>query len=147
LLFNEDEDSEVDAVTVYDVSLDQAGMDWQKAGPLFERYAINLIGRVDRRWVDCYTKVAKERPNLARFRLEPAASSVSFTCRSTDGPAEVMGVVKRLEEMIGLVNQAAMAAAKAELEQARAKPVAAHGEAAQGAASLAAGLFARLSRR
>jgi hypothetical protein len=136
----------VDTATVYDVTLDQAGMDWQKAGPLFERYSINLVGRVDRRWVDCYTKLAKERPNLARFRLEPAASSVSFTCRSTDGPAEVMGVVKRLEEMVGLVNQAATAATKAELEQAKGKP-AARGEAAQGAASLAAGLFARLSRR
>jgi hypothetical protein len=138
--------SEVDAVTVYDVSLDQAGMNWQKAGPLFKRYAINLAGRVDRRWVDCYTKLVQERPNLARYRLEPAASSISFTCRATDGPAEVMGVVKRLEDMVGLVNQAATAAAKAELEQAKAKPIA-RNEAVQGAASLAAGLFARFSRR
>ncbi len=136
----------MDAATLYDVSLDQAAMDWQKAGPLFQRYAIRLVGRVDRRWVDCYTKLAKERPNLARFRLEPAASFVSFTCRATDGPAEVMGVVKRLEEMVGLVNQAATAAAKAELEQAKAKPTA-RNETAQRATSLAAGLFARLSRR
>ncbi len=136
----------MDAATLYDVSLDQAGMDRHKAGPLFQRYSINLVGRVDRRWVDCYTKLAKERPNLARFRLEPAASSVSFTCRATDGPAEVMGVVKRLEEMVGLVNQAATAAAKAELEHAKAKPTA-RNETVQGAASLAAGLFARLSRR
>src|SRR5262245_46181685 len=99
---------------VYDVSLDQAGMDWEKAGPLFERYAVALIRRVDRRWADSYAAVLKDRPNLARFRLEPAVGQVSFTCRSTDGPAEVMGVLKRLEEMIGLVNQTATAAAKAE---------------------------------
>ncbi len=126
---------------VYDVSLDQAGMDWEKAGPLFERYAVKLIGQLDRRWVEAYAGIAKERPNLARFRIEPAASQVSFTCRATDGPAEVMGVLKRLEEMIGLVNQAATAAARAEAEATRNKTQAA------GAPSLAAGLFARLSRR
>jgi hypothetical protein len=138
----------VDSETVYDVMLDQAGMDWQKAGPLFERYAVNLIGRVDRRWVDCYTKLTKERPNLARFRLEPAAGLVSFTCRATDGPAEVMGVLKRLEEVIGLVNQAATAAAKAELTQTTAKAhVASKAEAGHSPAALAAGLLARFSRR
>jgi hypothetical protein len=138
----------VDTSKVYDVSLDQAGMDWQKAGPLFDRYAVALTGRVDRRWADCYATLAKERPNLARFRLEPAAGQVSFTCRSTDGPAEVMGVLKRLEEMIVLVNQAATAATKAEVEQAQPKARdASAAEPAHGAAALAAGLFARLSRR
>ena len=121
-------------------------MDWEKAGPLFERYAIKLVGTLDRRWVDSYAGVVSERPNLGRFRLEPATSTVSFTCRSTDGPAEVMGVVKRLEEMIGLVNQTATSAARSEVEAARAKtrPAAA---APSGAAGLAAGLFARFSRR
>jgi hypothetical protein len=135
--------------TDYDVTLDQAGMNWEKAGPLFERYAVNLVGRVDRRWVDSYNQIAKERPNLTRFRFEPAASEVSFTCRATDGPAEVMGVLKRLEEMIGLVNQAAAAAAKAGLEPSnvRAHPAAKGAQTAQGAAGLAAGLFARFSRR
>jgi hypothetical protein len=132
---------------VYDVSLDQAGMNWEKAGPLFERYAVNLIGQLDRRWVEAYAGVVKERPNLARFRLEPAACQVSFTCRATDGPAEVMGVLKRLEEMVGLVNQAATATAKAEAEANRSKTPAAGRPAVAGAAALAGGLFARLSRR
>ncbi len=138
----------VDIATAYDVTLDQAGMDWQQAGPLFERYAVSLVGRVDRRWVDTYTKLAKERPNLSRFRLEPAANQVSFTCRSTDGPAEVMGVLKRLEEMVGLVNEMATAAAKAELDPTKGKAhTAEKSEAPHGPAALAAGLFARLSRR
>lgn len=136
-------------VPTYDVTLDQSGMDWQQAGPLFERYAVSLVGSIDRRWVDCYAKVVKERPNLARFRLEPAATSVSFTCRSTDGPAEVMGVLKRLEDMIGLVNAAATDAAKAEAEgsNVRAHPSASAKPAAQGAVALAAGLLSRFSRR
>jgi len=132
----------------YDVTLDSNGMDWQQAGPLFERYQVTLVGTVDRRWVDCYGKLVKERPNLARFRLDAATTSVSFTCRSTDGPAEVMGVLKRLEEMIGLVNGAAAESAKAELQPSnvRAHPSAAK-PAAQTATAFAAGLLSRFSRR
>ncbi len=133
--------------TIYKITVDEAGMDWQKAGPLFERYSVNLVGPVDRRWVDCYAKLTKERPNLSRYRLEAATTSVSFTCRSTDGPAEVMGVLHRLQEMVELVNQAATAAVRAEQEQSKVKQhPAAKGEGTT-AASLAAGLFARLSRR
>ena len=140
----------------YDVTLDQSGMDWQKAGPLFERYVVTLVGPVDRRWVDAYGAIVKERANLSRFRLEAATTSVSFTCRSTDGPAEVMGVLKRLAEMVGLVNEAATAAAKAEMaapsnvrphpSAPKAPPKPASQEQG-GVASLAAGLLSRFSRR
>lgn len=133
--------------TVYNITVDEGGMDWQKAGPLFERYSVNLVGPVDRRWVDCYAKVTKERPNLARYRLEAAMTSVSFTCRSTDGPAEVMGVLHRLQEMVELVNQAATAAVRAEQEQSKVKQHPAAKAEGNTAAGLAAGLFARLSRR
>jgi hypothetical protein len=133
--------------TVYKITVDEGGMDWQQAGPLFERYSVNLVGSVDRRWVDCYAKLTKERPNLARYRLEAATTSVSFTCRSTDGPAEVMGVLHRLQEMVELVNQAATAAVRAEQEQSKVKPHPAAKAEGSTAASLAAGLFARLSRR
>jgi len=137
----------VDTATTYDVTLDQAGINWEQAGPLFERYAVGLVGRLDRRWVECYTALTKERPNFARFRLEPAASQVSFTCRATDGPAEVMGVLKRLEEMIVNVNANATAAAKADDPSKGKAAAGAKSESGHGAAALAAGLFARLSRR
>lgn len=133
--------------TVYNVTVDEAGMDWKQAGPLFERYSVNLIGPVDRRWFDCYTKMTKERPNLARYRLEAATKSVSFTCRSTDGPAEVMGVLHRLQEMVEAVNQAAIASVREEQEQSKVAPLPAAKSPAGTAASLAAGLFSRLSRR
>ena len=133
--------------TAYNVTVDEGGMDWQQAGPLFERYSVNLVGQVDRRWVECYTKMTKERPNLARYRLEAAARSVSFTCRATDGPAEVMGVLHRLQEMVEAVNQAAVASVREEQEQAKVKQHPSAKSPAGGAASLAAGLFSRLSRR
>jgi hypothetical protein len=142
----------MDKVTNYDVTLDQSEMNFEKAGPLFSRYVLALIGPVDRRWVDTYGQVLKERANLARFRLEPATTSISFTCRSTDGPAEVMGVVKRLEELVAMVNDAANAAVRQEQPPSNVRthpstPKAAAPKAEAERPSLAAGLLARFSRR
>jgi aromatic ring hydroxylase len=78
-------------------------------------------------------------------------------CRSTDGPAEVQGVLERLREMVGLVNEAATAAAAAEAEPAKPGAAAKSPAAARPAArveesgvarlaSMTSGLFARLSR-
>ena len=142
----------MDNVKKYDVTLDQSEMNFEKAGPLFSRYVLALIGPVDRRWVDCYGQIVKERPNLARFRLEPAAASVSFTCRSTDGPAEVMGVVKRLQEFVAMVNDASNAALRQEMQPSNVRPHPAAPKAPVSKPeaerpSLAAGLLARFSRR
>jgi hypothetical protein len=97
----------MESKTPYDVAVEEGGLNWEKAGPLFDRYAVNLIGRIDRRWVDCYQKITVNTPSYSRFRLEPGASTVTFTCRSTDGPVEVMAVLKRLEELLKRVNREA----------------------------------------
>ena len=101
------------ARTLYDVVVDQGGLQFHAAGPLFERYSVKLQGRIDRRWADSYQEVVTESPNLARFRFDASGGSVSFTCRSTDGPVEVMSILKRLEELVERVNHAATAAATA----------------------------------
>src|SRR5258708_1943054 len=44
----------------YDVVVDAVGLNWEQAGPLFERYAVSLAGRVDRIWVDCYKRLIAE---------------------------------------------------------------------------------------
>lgn len=99
----------------YDVSLPESGLDWQRVGPLFERYSIKLLGTVDAHWTDCYQGIAATTPSLSRFRLDPANCAVSFTCRATDGPVEVMTVLKILEKFLERVNQeACMAAARLE---------------------------------
>ena len=99
----------------YDVSLPESGLDWQRVGPLFERYSIKLLGMVDAHWTDCYQGIAATTPSLSRFRLDPASGAVSFTCRATDGPVEVMTVLKILEKFLERVNrEACMAAARLE---------------------------------
>ena len=98
----------------YDVSLPEAGLDWQKVG-LFERYSIRLAGTVDENWADAYQRIAATMPSLSRFRLDASSGSISFTCRATDGPVEVMAVLKILEGLLERVNQeACMAAARME---------------------------------
>lgn len=104
----------------YDVGLPESGLDWQRVGPLFERYSISLVGTVDENWAEAYEAIAATMPSLSRFRLDKAAGSVSFTCRTTDGPVEVMSVLKILEGLLERVNQeACLAAARIEPAPAR----------------------------
>jgi hypothetical protein len=90
----------------YDVIVESVGMNWEHAGPLFDRYSVNLTGRLDRRWAACYDSLAATE-EYARFRLDPGAANVSFTCRSTDGPVQVMKVLKKLEALVEAVNRKA----------------------------------------
>src|ERR1700693_650283 len=99
----------------YDVCLPESGLDWERVGPLFERYSIKLLGTIDEDWADSSQRAAADPPSLSRFRLDAATSSVSFTCRSTDGPVEVMGVLKILEKLLERVNrETCMAAVRGE---------------------------------
>lgn len=103
----------------YDVSLPESGLGWEKVGPLFERYSIRLVGQVDPHWAEAYQRVVATASNLSRFRLDMDHATVSFTCRATDGPVEVMAVLKILGGVLERVNrEASFAAARlpAELE-------------------------------
>ena len=95
----------------YDVRLPEAGLGWEKVGPLFERYSVSLLGEIDQNWIATYQRVAEAAPNLTRFRLDSSSGTVSFTCRATDGPVQVMAVLKILGEMLERVNGEATAAA------------------------------------
>jgi len=95
----------------YDVALPEAGLGLEKVGPLFERYSVPLVGRIDEHWAEVYQRIAEASPNFTRFRLDTFAGTVSFTCRATDGPVQVMGVLKILGEMLDRVNREASFAA------------------------------------
>jgi hypothetical protein len=102
----------------YHVCLPESGLDWERIGPLFERYSIKLLGTIDEDWADSYQRITTDTPKLGRFRLDTATASVSFTCRSTDGPVEVMTVLKILEELLERVNrEAGLAAVRGETKQ------------------------------
>jgi hypothetical protein len=136
----------LNAKPVYDVAVDQSGLEWESAGPLFERYTVALTGRLDRRWYECYKKITGDSSNYSGFRLEPAASNVSFTCRTTDGPVAVMTVMKKLEELLASVNRDADLALSTRTKSG-AEPVAAPpAESGEKSRPAAGGFFARLTR-
>ena len=96
---------------LYDVSLPEGGLGWEKVGPLFERYCTPLEGLIDECWVEAYQRVVESAPRLTRFRLDKFSGTVCFPCRATDGPVEVMSVLKILGEMLEQVNREASFAA------------------------------------
>jgi hypothetical protein len=107
---------EVAAKVTYDVRLPEGGLGWEKMGPLFERYSVALVGTVDPHWAEAYNRVVTTSPGLSRFRLNKDQPAVSFTCRATDGPVEVMKVLKILEGLIERVNREASLPETAEVE-------------------------------
>lgn len=133
---------------VYDVTVDEAGLNWEQAGPLFDRYAVNLTGRIDRRWADCYQRITVSAPAFSRFHLDPGASSVTFTCRSSDGPVEVMAVLKRLEDLLVRVNREATAETNVRPSgnSVQDRPTSAAGKGETRSTSVATGLFSRFTR-
>jgi hypothetical protein len=136
--------SELAGSVSYNVRLPEAGLGWEKMGPLFERYSVTLVGDVDSHWADTYKQVVTGAPGLVRFRLDKDHTTVSFTCRSTDGPVEVMGVLKILEGLIGRVNREASLSAADEPEASPARTVEPRrGDA--GAHPQRGGLFARFA--
>ena len=135
---------EVAGTVAYDVRLPEAGLGWEKMGPLFERYSVALVGTVDPHWAEAYKRVVTTSPGLSRFRLNQDQPAVSFTCRSTDGPVEVMKVLKILDGLLERVNREASLPESAELEASTARM----GEPRRGnpaARPQHGGLFARLA--
>ena len=134
---------EVGKVT-YNIRLPEDGLGWEKMGPLFERYSVALVGTVDPHWAEAYKRVVTTSPGLSRFRLNKDQPAVSFTCRSTDGPVEVMKVLKILEGLIERVNREATLPEPAELETVPARTVEPR-RGNTGARPQHGGLFARLA--
>jgi hypothetical protein len=73
------------------------------------RYTIALTGPIDDRWVTTYLATQAESTGYRRFRLDRETGTVSFTCRTVDGPAHVIDVLERLEAFLALVNRQVMA--------------------------------------
>ena len=107
---------------MYDVTVDEAGLGFEPAGPLFERYSVGLTGRLDRRWAECYRKITADSSAYSGFRLEPAIPNVSFVCRSSDGPVAVMTLMKKLQELVERTNKSATVAASLEVKPPEPEP-------------------------
>jgi hypothetical protein len=91
------------------VTVDPTTLRAQSAGEGAKRYEVRLSGEPDARWTETYRQVLAESTAFRRFRLDPETCTISFSCRTIDGPADVMEVLERLEALVALVNQHWMA--------------------------------------
>jgi hypothetical protein len=102
---------------LYDVRVDRSALGRQNLGPLFSRQTIKLTGPVDEQWRRSYDTVAGGTSPFSRFILDRKEGVVSFTCRSTDGPAQVEPLLQRLELLLEMVNLHATTAATSPQER------------------------------
>jgi hypothetical protein len=105
------------ARAVYDVRVDRSALGRQVLGPLFARLRIKLSGSIDDHWRRSYGVVAGGADSFSRFILDQKEGAVSFTCRSTDGAAQVDLLVQRLELLLELANLHATTNAASEGER------------------------------
>src|SRR5205085_11508133 len=83
----------LDAQRIAQVSLDYSSLKAESEGS-DTRYTVALSGRPDPVWIDDYRLAQAESTGYRRFRLDPANRTVSFVCRSVEGPAQVFGVLE-----------------------------------------------------
>ena len=69
------------------------------------RYTISLRGGADERWVRAYRALQEESAQHRGFRLDPPTATISFSCRTVEGPTQVFEMLERLESLLALVNE------------------------------------------
>jgi len=89
--------------------LDHTTLKAESVGNDNTSYRISLAGPVGEHWAQTYRTIQADSTAYRRFRLDVPGGSVSFSCRTIEGPAEVMEVLERLETLLATVNRDAAA--------------------------------------
>jgi hypothetical protein len=69
------------------------------------RYTVALKGLVDGRWTEAFLLTQAGSNQYRAFRHDCGSGTISFSCRTVDGAAQVFEALDRLEMLIGLVNE------------------------------------------
>lgn len=64
------------------------------------RYTIALTGRPDEAWYGAYAAACDEAGLLRAFPVDRGRATVTFSCRVVEGPALVIEMLERLEELL-----------------------------------------------
>ena len=104
----------LESLTLYEASVDHSSLraveDFGAGGST--TYSVTLRGQLDNSWVDAFRQFRIDADSFVRFSLEPTTQSVSFRCRSTDGPTEIISVLlETLDTLVDLTNRVASATA------------------------------------
>jgi hypothetical protein len=86
------------------VGIDHGSLHSQEAGT-HTRYTISLTGRPDEAFYGAYAAVCDETGVLRNFPVDRGRGTISFSCRVVEGPAHVIEMLEKLEEVLTSVER------------------------------------------
>jgi hypothetical protein len=86
------------------VRFDHATLRSEDAGT-HTRYTISLTGRMDEAWHGAYAAVCDETGLLRTFKVDRGRGTVTFSSPVVEGPAHVIEMLEKLEEVLTSVER------------------------------------------
>ncbi len=74
-------------------------------GASHTHYSVALTGDVEERWTSAFRAVCAQSGANRIFVLNPRSATVSFSCRTLEGPALVFEMLDRLEKLLAAVDR------------------------------------------
>jgi|SoiMetStandDraft_2_1073263.scaffolds.fasta_scaffold106901_2 hypothetical protein len=74
-------------------------------GASHTHYSVALKGDVEERWTSAFRAVCAQSGANRVFVLNPRSATVSFSCRTLEGPALVFEMLDRLEKLLAAVDR------------------------------------------
>ena len=81
------------------IGLDHATLRSEPAGT-HTRYTISLTSRPDEAWYGAYAAACDAAGLLRAFPVDRGRATVTFSCRVVEGPAYVIEMLEKLEELL-----------------------------------------------
>jgi hypothetical protein len=106
-----------EAPVTYAVTLYPAIFRRVELEPPFVRVSIKLLGVIDSLWCRSFETLAAGADRFSMFRLDPSEAVVQVICRTTDGVAEIRGLMERSRLLLELTNLHATLQAQSEKQQ------------------------------
>jgi hypothetical protein len=100
-------DADIGAAEETYVAVDHATLRVVDMGAKGTGYSLRLVGWIDDSWIRCFRSVQADSRLFSRFVLDPKAWTISFLRRPDDGPADVIGALQTLDNLVYRINRIA----------------------------------------
>ena len=74
-------------------------------GASHTHYSVALTGNVEERWTQAFRAVCSQTGANRVFVLNPRSATVSFSCRTLEGPTLVFEMLDRLEKLLAVADR------------------------------------------
>ena len=74
-------------------------------GASHTHYSVALTGDVEERWTQAFRAVCSQSGANRVFVLNPRSATVSFSCRTLEGPTLVFEMLDRLEKLLAVTDR------------------------------------------